>query len=84
MVDARQGERVFGAGLVDTGIIDTHSPLPILLEHQDWVGQLVRVVNFHDEADNEQPGYFFPYYLPPFFCEVAQGLFDRFCVWPDM
>ena len=39
LVDSWQGERVIGAGLVEVGVIDTHSPFLVLLDHEDWIGQ---------------------------------------------
>jgi hypothetical protein len=48
-VNAREGEVVFSTGPVEVGEVHTHPPLSIRLLHQDYVCQLVRVVDLLDK-----------------------------------
>jgi hypothetical protein len=49
-----EGERVFGACLVETGVVDAHPKLPTRLGDDNRVGQQLRVVGLSDKADVEQ------------------------------
>ena len=59
LVDPRESERVFGAGLVQAGVVDTHVPGLVLLQDEDWVGQPLGVKHFHDEAGRQKLGNLF-------------------------
>ena len=50
LIDAGQSERIFRASLVQAGVVYTHAPGFVLLQNEDWVGQPLRVQDFHDEA----------------------------------
>ena len=56
LVDLREGERVFGAGLVEAGVVDTHAPGLVLLQDEDWIGQPLGVEHFHYEAGRQKLG----------------------------
>jgi hypothetical protein len=56
LVNPRKGEWVFGAGLIEAGVVHIHSPFPILLLDQDGVGRLIGVLDLSDEAGVEELG----------------------------
>ena len=80
MIYPRQRERVFRTGLIQASVVDAHSPCVVLLQHQDWVRQLVRVENLHDEAGCKEPGDLFSDCAPLPLGEAAQRLFHRLCI----
>jgi hypothetical protein len=47
-------ERIFGACLVETSVVDAHPKLAASLGDDNWVGQPPRVVNLLDESGVEQ------------------------------
>jgi hypothetical protein len=49
MINLRQPEGVFGAVLVEVGVVDTHPPLVrVLLEDEDGVGEPLRMEDLSD------------------------------------
>ena len=59
MVNPWQSKRILWAGLVQTGVVYTHTPLVILLQNQNWVGKPLWKEHFHDKASGKEPGYLF-------------------------
>jgi hypothetical protein len=53
-VDPWQGEIILGAGLIETGEVDTHASLAAFLLHHDDVGKPCRVSNWLDEVGFQQ------------------------------
>jgi hypothetical protein len=54
LVNPRQPERVFGAVLVEVGVVDAHPPLVrVLLADEDGVGEPLRMEDLSDEASRE-------------------------------
>ena len=53
------GLRLLGAGLVEAGVVYTHAPLVIFLQHEDRVGKSLWKEKLHNEADCQKSGYFF-------------------------
>jgi hypothetical protein len=50
VVDAQKREGVFRAVMVETGVVDTHSPLVGFLWYKHRVGEPNRVFTFTDES----------------------------------
>ena len=71
------GEWVFGAGLVEAGVVDAHPPFLILLLDQDGVGQPIGVLDLTDEAGVQKPGEILTNCLTLLFIEQAKALFHR-------
>ena len=73
--------RVKGSlGLVEVGIVNTHSPFTIFLFYKDWVCQPIWVCDFSDKTNSEEPGYFYPNSLLPILSEATQPLLDGSCL----
>ena len=49
-VNPWQGEIVLGAGLIETGEVDTHAPLAAFLLHHDHVDEPCRISDWLDEV----------------------------------
>jgi hypothetical protein len=74
LVNLRKGEWVFGAGLVEAGIVNAHSPFPILLLDQDGVGQPIGVLDLFNEAGVQEPCELLANHLALLFIEAAEVL----------
>ena len=66
-----QGKRMLRACLVKAHIVNTHSPLVVLLGHQDKVYEPVWMQNLPDEAHVEELGYFFLYSPASFIVKLS-------------
>ena len=83
LINMGQSKRIFGACLVQAGVIDTHAPGLVLLHHEDWVCQPLGVKHFHDETCSLELGDLAD-------CssliveETSQGLLDRLRAWPNV
>jgi hypothetical protein len=54
LINPWQPEGVFGAVLVEVGVVNAHRPLVrVLLADEDGVGKLLRMEDFSDEANRE-------------------------------
>ena len=84
MVDTGQSKRVLGACLIQAGVIDTHAPGLVLLQHEDWVRQPLGVKDFHDEAGCEQLGDLFADCSSFVFEKTSKWLLDRLGARPDV
>jgi hypothetical protein len=63
LIYAWQRERILWARFVETGVVDTHPPLVVLLFHLHGVGQPLGVVNLPDETHRKEFLDFFVYGL---------------------
>ena len=79
MVDPREGERILGIVLVEVGVVDTHAPGLVLLQDEDWIGQPLRVKQFHYEAGRQKLGDLFTNGSSLLFGKSSEGLTDRLC-----
>ena len=50
LVDSGETEGILWAVLVEVGVVDTHSPVIILLPYEDWVSQLLTFLNARTKA----------------------------------
>jgi hypothetical protein len=54
LINLRKPKRVFGAVLIEVGVVDAHPPLVrVLLADEDRVGEPLGMENFMDEAGRE-------------------------------
>ena len=71
------------ACLVKAHIVNTHSPLVVLLGHQDRVCKPVWMQNLPDEAHVKELGYFFLYNPTTFIVKPSQVLLNQLSIGPD-
>ena len=77
LVYARQRNVILWTCLVESSIINAHSPFPGLFPDKDGIGELVGVENLPNEFGCQELGDLFAYDPLPLVVEMTQALLGR-------
>ena len=77
MVDPWQRKTILEADLIEIGEVDADSPLAILLLHQDWIGEPLRIMSLPGEVGSKQSVNFLAEDLTSLRVHLSQLLIKR-------
>src|SRR5664279_2365049 len=81
LVNARQSKRVLGASLIQVGVVNTHPPSSVFLQHKNWIGQPFGMKNFGNEPVYKDSGYLLSNSFASLVVKTTEELLDRLHLW---
>jgi hypothetical protein len=84
LVYARQRKWVLWARLVETRVVNTHSPFPTLFSNKNGIGQPLGVIYLLDEFSRQKSCDRLADGQPLLLIKAAQALPNRSGAWPDL
>ena len=78
LINTRESKRVSQTSFVQIGVIHTHAPGAIFLEHKHMISQPLIVKNFDDEPGSQKLGHFFCNSFMPLLIKTTEELSDMF------